>query len=144
MASPQTGAFWPNSKRTAVETTPLREGCSRAPDEGSNPDSKDTDAIFESMTYIGGMDYAKYRLEASRMKGSGKQKKVRPPTLCMQDEMDRDNAQSIRDRTTSIASSRKSSAYRAVEEAAAIRIAMLQRELVWKCKWLNSIPKCTH
>ena len=35
---------------------------------------------------------------------------------------------SIRDGTTSIASSRRSSAYRAVEEAAAARTAMLQAE----------------
>ena len=92
MASLQTGGFWPNSNKTAVDATHLREGCSRAPDEGCNPGSKDTDAIFEKMTYVGGMNYAKYCLEASRMKGSGKQKKVRPPTLCMQDELDRDNA----------------------------------------------------
>ena len=46
----------------------------------------------------------------------------------MQDELDRDNAQSIRDGATSIAYSRRSSAYRAVEEAAAARTAMLQAD----------------
>ena len=128
LASPQTGEFWPNSNKTAVDATPVREGCSRTPEDGSSSGSKDTDAILESMTYVGGMNYAKYRLEASRMKGSGKQKKVGPPTLCMQDELDRDNAQSIRDGTTSMASSRRSSAYRSVEEAAEAITAMLQAE----------------
>ena len=128
LASPQTGEFWPNSNKMSVDATPLREGCSRAIDEGSSPDCKDTDAILENMTYVGGMNYAKYRLEASRMKSLGKGKKVRPTTLCMQDELNRDNAQSIRHYSTSIASSRKSLAYRAVEEAAAARTAMLQAQ----------------
>ena len=46
----------------------------------------------------------------------------------MRDELDRDNAQSTRDGATSIARSRQSSAYRAVEEAAAARTSMLQAE----------------
>ena len=62
------------------------------------------------------------------MKGSGKQKKVGPPPLCMQDELDRDNAQSIHDGTTSMAASPRSSAHRAVEEAAEARTVMLQAE----------------
>ena len=53
---------------------------------------------------------------------------MRSPTLYMQDESNPDNAQSKRDGTTSIASSRKSSEYRAVEEAATARTAMLQAE----------------
>ena len=59
------------------------------------------------------------------MKGSGKQKKVRPPTLCMQDELDRDDAQSMRDGTTSLASYEDHRRI-AVEEAAEARTAMLQ------------------
>ena len=66
------------------------------------------------------MNYAKYRLEACRAKTSGKQK-TRPPTPCVQDELARDGV-------TSTTSSRRSSAYRAVEEAAAARTAMLQAE----------------
>ena len=46
----------------------------------------------------------------------------------MQDELDRDNELSICDGTTSIASSRRLSAYRAVEEAAAAGTAMRQAE----------------
>ena len=72
------------------------------------------------MTYVGGMNYAKYRLEACRVKTSGKQT-TRPPTLCVQDEL-------ARDATASTTSSRRSSAYRAVEEAADARTAMLQPE----------------
>ena len=58
----------------------------------------------------------------------GKQKKVRPPKLCMQDELDRNNVQSIRDGATSNASSRRSSASRAEEKAAAAKTAMFQEE----------------
>ena len=79
------------------------------------------------MTYIGGMNYAKYRLEACRAKTSGKQK-MRPPAFCVQVELTRENASSFRDGTVSTTSSRRSSAYRAVEEAAAARTAMLQAE----------------
>ena len=103
LASPQSGGFWPNPNKTAVDATPLREGCSRAPDERSSPGSKDTDAILECMTYVDGMNYAKFRLKASRLKGSGKQKKVPHPTLGIQDKLDHGNAQSIRDGTTSTA-----------------------------------------
>ena len=126
--SPQLDWFWPHSNITAVIVTSQRERCSKAPDEGSSPGSKDSDAILESMMYVGGMNYAKYRLEASRTKAFEEQKKVRPPTLCMQDELDCANAQSFRDCATSMASSRRSSAYRAVEVAAAARTAMLQAE----------------
>ena len=77
------GAGWRHLQRVSIG--------SRAPDEGSSPGKKDTGAILESMTYAGGMNYAKYRLEASRAKDSGKQKKVQPLTLCMQDELDSDN-----------------------------------------------------
>ena len=78
---------WPNSIQTAVDTTQVRAACSRAPgNDGSpsSPDSTNTEAILESMNDIGGMNYAKYRLEASQAKASGKQKKVRPPTLCVE------------------------------------------------------------
>ena len=118
LTSPQTAGLWPNSNQTAVEVTPVRIGCSGTPKDNDSPASKDTDANLEGMTYVGGMNYAKYRLEACRAKTSGKQK-TRPPTLCVQDELARDEA-------TSITSSRRSSAYRAVEEAAAARTAMLQ------------------
>ena len=62
--SPQTAGFWPNSNQTAVDVTPVRAGCSRAPKDDGSPSSKDTDAFLEGMTYIGGMNYAKYCLEA--------------------------------------------------------------------------------
>ena len=117
---PQTAGLWPNSNQTAVEVTPVRTGCSGTPKDNDSPASKDTDAILEGMTYVGGMKYAKYRLEACRAKTSGKQR-TRPPTLFVQDELARDS-------TTSTTSSRRSSAYRAVEEAAAARTAMLQAE----------------
>ena len=98
----------------------MRAGCSGTPKDNDSPASRDTDAILEDMTYVGGMNYAKYRLEACRAKSSGKQR-TRPPTLCVQDERTRDG-------TASTTSSRRSSAYRAVEEAAAARTALLQAE----------------
>ena len=90
----------------------------RTPKNNDSPASKDTDAILEGMTYVGGMNYAKYRLEACRAKASGRQN-TRPPTLYVQDELTHDG-------TASTTSSRRS--YRAVEEAAAARSAMLQAE----------------
>ena len=120
LTSPQTAGLWPNSDQTAVEVTPVRAGCSGTPKDNDSPASKDTDAILEGMTHVGGMNYAKYRLEACRAKTSGKQR-TRPPKLCVQDELTRDG-------TASTTSSRRSSAYRAVEEAAAARTAMLQAE----------------
>ena len=74
ITSPQTEGFWSISNISAVEAKPQREGCSGAPDDASSPGSKDTEAILESMTYVGGMNYANYRLEASRSKAFGKHK----------------------------------------------------------------------
>ena len=127
LASHQTADLWPNSNQTAVDVTPVRAGCTGTPKDNDSPASKDTNAILEGMTYVGGMNYAKYRLEACRAKTSGKQR-TRPPTLCVQDELTRENASSCRDGTASTTSSRRSSVYRAVEEAAAARTAMLQAE----------------
>ena len=107
--------------------TLTRDGCSRAPRDNDSPASNDTAAVLENMTYVGGMNYAKYLLEASRAKSAGKQK-TRPPTLCVQEELARDSASSYRDGTTSSTSSRRSAAYRAVEEAAAARTAMPKAE----------------
>ena len=120
--------FWPNSNITAVDATPQIEVCSSATDDASSPGSRDTDAILERMTYVGGMNYAKYRLEASRTKCFGKHKKVRPSMLCMQDELSGGNAPSMSDGATSVAFSRRSSAYRAVEDAAAARTIMFEAE----------------
>ena len=107
LTSPLGSRQWPNSNQTAVDVTPVRAGCWRAPgNDGSPgcPDSTNTEAILESMTYIGGINYAKYRLEASQAKASGKEKKVRPPTLCVESELNRNNASFIRDATISTTS----------------------------------------
>ena len=129
LVSSQTAGFWPNSNQTAVDVTPVRAGCSRAPQDDSSPASKDTEAILESMTYVGGMNYAKFRLEASRANSSDRQKKMRAQAICVQDELARNSASSYRDGTASTTSSRRSSAFRAVVEAAAARKAMLQAEV---------------
>ena len=52
LVSPQTAGFWPNSNHTAVDGTPVRAGCSRAPQNDGSLVSKDTEAILENMTYI--------------------------------------------------------------------------------------------
>ena len=56
--SPGAGRFWPNSNTTAA---PVTQGCSRTPDDAdtlgshdSRATSKDTEAILESMTNVGG------------------------------------------------------------------------------------------
>ena len=77
LMSPQTAGFWPNSNQTAVDVTPVRAGCSEAPKNDDSSASKGTEAFLEGMTYVGGMNYAKYCLEACRTKASGKQK-MRP------------------------------------------------------------------
>ena len=107
---------------------PVRSGCSRAPGNDGSPDSTNTEAILDSMTQIGGMNYAKYRLEASQTKASGKQKESAPPALCVENELKCNNASSIRDGTISTTSSRRFLAFSAVEEAAAARTALLQAE----------------
>ena len=66
--------LWPNSNQTAVDVTPVRAGCTETPKNNDSPASKDTNAILEGMTYVGGMNYAKCRLEACRAKTSGKQR----------------------------------------------------------------------
>ena len=53
---------------------------------------------------------------------------MRPPALCVQDEVARDSASSYRDGTASTTSSRRSTLFRAVEEAGAARTAVLQAE----------------
>ena len=73
LTSPQTAGLWPNSNQTAAEVTPVRTGCSGTPRGDDSPASKNTNAILEGMTYIGGVNYAKDRLEACRAKASGKQ-----------------------------------------------------------------------
>ena len=110
------------------------EGRSRALEEVSSPGSKDTDALLGSIIYVGGMNYAKYRLEdANRPKDFVKHKMVRPPTLCMRNEMGGDNARPARGGSASAASSRRSSLYQAAEEAAAARTDMLEAEADTKC-----------
>ena len=64
LASPQRAGFWPHFNRTATDVTPRRAGCSKSPKNNYSLASEDTDAILERMTYVGGMNYAKYRLEA--------------------------------------------------------------------------------
>ena len=64
LASPQTAGLWPNSNQTAVDVTPVRAGCTETPKDNDSPASKDTKAILEGMTHVGGINNAKYRLEA--------------------------------------------------------------------------------
>ena len=139
---PYTEGVWPIFNITAVNATPQIEVCSSATDEASSPGGKDTDVILESMTYVGGMNYAKYRLEASRTKAFGKHKKVRPPMLCMQYELSGGNAPSMSDGATSVAFLRRSSAYRAVEEAAAARTPMLEAEAVALARLADTRAEC--
>ena len=123
LVSPLTAGFWPNSNQMAVYVTPVCD----TPKDDDSPASTDTGAILEGITYVGGTNYAKYRLEACRAKASGKQK-MRPPALCVQNELTRENASSYRDGTVSTTSPRRSSPYRAVDEAAAARTAKIQAE----------------
>ena len=60
---------WPSSNETA-------RGCNDT--SPSSTDSKNTATILESMAYIGGMNYAKYRLEGSQAKARGSKRRCAP------------------------------------------------------------------
>ena len=81
------------------------------------------------MTYVCGMNFFNYCLVvASRPKAFGKHTKVRPPIFCVQDDRGGDSTLSVRCGAISVASSRISSPYRAVEQDAAARTTMLEAE----------------
>ena len=76
------------------------------------------------------MNYAKTRLlEATGTKSSGRGRKVRPPALLAQTATTAPHSTSRSASPSSEATSRRSSAYKAVHEAAVARKALLEAQL---------------
>ena len=104
---------WPNSNMT--DELAAEEGCSRAPPAGEIQLGSQTD-IEQDLTYVGGMSYARQRglgttQGPTRVCAYGKHKKVRPPLLQVGEP--RQEASRVRSMTGSLASSQRSSVYKA-------------------------------
>ena len=103
----------PNSN--ATNEFVAEERCSRAPPGGEAQPGSQTD-IEQDLTYVGGMGYARPRglgitQEPTRICAYGKHKKVRPPMLNAGER--RQEAPRVRSMTGSLASSQRSSVYKA-------------------------------
>ena len=104
---------WPNSNMT--DELAAEEGCSRAPPAGERQLGLQTD-MEQDLTYVGGMSYARQRglgttRGPTRVCAYGKHKKVRPPLLQVGEP--RQEASRVRSMTGSLASSQRSSVYKA-------------------------------
>ena len=104
---------WPNSN--ATDEFVAEEGCSRAPPAGEAQLGSQTD-MEQDLTYVGGMSYARPRglgttRGPTRVCAYGKHKKVRPPILDVGEP--RQEASRVRSMTGSLASSQRSSVYKA-------------------------------
>ena len=127
-----TGA-WPNSNKTnedEVEMSCLNAtGQFKAPSTASEGTAHTTE-VLQQMSYIGGMDYARARLqEATAPRASGKGKQVRPPALLALTKTTGPHGDSRSSSPSSKAASARSSAYRAVHEAAKARKALLDAQI---------------
>ena len=103
---------WPNSN--ATDELVAEEGCSRAPPAGETRLGSQTD-MEQDLTYVGGMSYARHRglgttRGPTRVCAYGKHK-VRPPIL--QVGKPRQETSRVRSMTGSLASSQRSSVYKA-------------------------------
>ena len=104
---------WPNSNVT--NELVAEEGCSRAPPHEEVPPGSQTD-MEQDLTYVGGMSYARPQglgttRGPTRVCAYGKHKKVRPPMLNAGER--RQEASRVRSMTDSLASSQRSSVYKA-------------------------------
>ena len=104
---------WPNSN--ATDELVAEEGCSRAPPAGETRLGSQTD-MEQDLTYVGGMSYARQRglgttRGPTRVCACGKHKKVRPPILQVGEP--RQEASRVRSMAGSLASSQRSSVYKA-------------------------------
>ena len=127
-----TGA-WPNSNRTneeAVEMSCLNAtGQFKAPSVTSE-ETAHTAEVLQQMSYIGGINYARARLqETTASRPSGKSNQVRPPALLAQTGTTGPHGDSRSSSPSSKAASARSSAYRAVHEAAKARKALLDAQI---------------
>ena len=88
-----------------------------------------TAEILQQMSYVGGMNYARARLqEATAPRPSGKSRQIRPPALLEQTGTTGLHGDSRSSSPSSKTVSGRSSAYRAVHEAAKARKALLEAQ----------------
>ena len=128
----ESNALWPNSNRTQneeeLEETGLEANVVKQPDAATVA-SDDTTQVLRKMSYVGGMEYARTRLmEATAYTTSGKGKRTRPPTVLAQTAATGPHGTS-RASSPQSKSSARSSAYRAVHEAAVARKALLDAQM---------------
>ena len=125
---------WPNSNQTNVEEE-VEMSCLNATGQFKAPstaseDTAQTSEVLQQMSYIGGMNYARARLqEAAAPRPSGKGKQTRPPALLVQTSTTGPHGDSRSSSPSSKAASARSSAYRAVHEAAKARKALLDAQI---------------
>ena len=124
---------WPNSNRTNDEEVEM--SCLNATGQFEAPSvtsqgTAHTAEVLQQMSYIGGMNYARARLqEATAPRPSGKGKQVGPPALLAQDGTTGRHGDSRSSSPSSKAASAQSSAYRAVHEAAKARKSLLDAQI---------------
>ena len=124
---------WPNSNRTNAEEEAEMSclnatGQFKAPSMASES-TANTAEILQQMSYVGGMNYARARLqEDTAPRLSGKSRQIRPPALLAQTGTTGPHGDSRSSSPSSKAVSGRSSAYRAVHEAAKARKALLEAQ----------------
>ena len=131
LEQPNESRPWPNSNRTMGATCDEEEtedaGAKEAP-KATSMMSTETAHVLREMSYVGGMNYARTRLqEAAAFKTSDKGKRVRPPALLTATSGPHGASRSSS--PSSKATSGRSSAYRAVHEAAVARKALLDAQM---------------
>ena len=124
---------WPNSNRTNEEEVEMSclitTGQFKAPSTASEGTAH-TAEVLQQMSYIGGMNYARARLqEATAPRPPRKSKKKRPPAMLAQTGTTGPHGDSRSSSPSSKAASARSSAYRAVHEATKARKALLDAQI---------------
>ena len=127
------------SERGPTLTEPMRRkymmSCSNTTGQFTAPSTASegtahTAEVFQQMSYIGGMNYARARLQkATAPRPPGKGKHIRPPALLAQTGTTGPHGDSRSSSPSSKAASARSSAYRAVHEAAKARKALLDAQI---------------
>ena len=124
---------WSYSNKTMNEIDNADgQGCSNTKNaqKATNPASEITAITLQKKDYVGGMNYAKTGLlKAVEPRASAKGRKVRPPALLAQTAATGPDGTSRSASPSSEATSKRSSAYRAIYEAAIARKALLQAQL---------------
>ena len=126
---------WPNSNETrekeeAIISCLNATGQFKAPSTASESTTPHTAEVLQEMSYIGGMNYARARLQEATASGpSGKEKQIRPSPLLAQTSVTGPHGDSCSSSPSSKAASARSSAYKVVHEAAKARKALIDAQI---------------